>query len=137
MTDLSSILTGVLPASRGKAYGVASGIGRQILSGSVPPGTELTSRKVMAHYTVSYTTVREAFALLRECGLVHVHQGNPTRVNAHARWEILHPEVLAWAPTGGWLLRDAAECADLVEKLSQEHEGNTALRRLADRLAGR
>lgn len=123
-----------ISGARGKAYALAEHLGRKILSGALPDNSVIVSREVAADSGMAYTTVREAFFRLQECGLISVRQGHPTRVLAASCWNLLHPDVVEWAPVGGWLHRDVMECRDLVHELAQDHWHNVALRRLDEQL---
>jgi DNA-binding FadR family transcriptional regulator len=98
---------------------VASHIGCLIVQGKIPPGSVLPNEASLAtQFGVSRTALREAIKVLASKGLIEVRRKTGTRVNAHAKWSMLDPEVLAWmfsgedVPTG---LADLMEVRILVE----------------------
>jgi DNA-binding FadR family transcriptional regulator len=98
---------------------VASHIGCQIVQGKIPPGSILPNEASLGtRYGVSRTALREAIKVLASKGLIEVRRKTGTRVNTHAKWSMLDPEVLTWMfsgkdiPTG---LADLMEVRMLIE----------------------
>lgn len=67
-----------------------------VAAGEHPPGTRLPPEDVLAsRYDVSRLTLREAVKVLRDKGVLRVHQGRGTFVNAPGEWSVLDPALLA------------------------------------------
>lgn len=76
---------------------VASTIGREIVGGTFTPGTALPNEAEMcARFSVSRTTLREAYGLLTSKALIFARPKVGTRVRPKTDWNMLDPEVLAW-----------------------------------------
>jgi GntR family galactonate operon transcriptional repressor len=60
-----------------------------------------------AQFSISRTTLREAYSILIAKGLIEARAKTGTRVRSTAEWNALDPEVLAWrfeaAPSQVWL----------------------------------
>ena len=83
---------------RGGLHGqIVHAIGRQILSGQIPPGELLPAE---AELPVSRTVLREAIKVLAAKGLVESRPKTGTRVRARSAWNLLDPDVLAWQQDG-------------------------------------
>ena len=98
---------------------VALRLGELIAQGKLAPGSTLPNEAALGEeFGVSRTALREAIKVLASKGLVEVRRKTGTRINAHARWNMLDPEVLGWmfsgdrAPEG---LHDLMEVRMLVE----------------------
>ena len=98
---------------------VASQLGHLIAQGRLEPGSILPNEAALGKdFGVSRTALREAIKVLASKGLVEVRRKTGTRINAHAQWNMLDPEVLGWmfsgygAPAG---LPDLMEVRMLVE----------------------
>ncbi len=76
---------------------LAARLGRDIVNGVFPAGLLLPSAAEMgARFSVSRTTLREAYSKLSGKGLIVARQRIGTRVRLKADWNLLDPDVLAW-----------------------------------------
>jgi GntR family transcriptional regulator, galactonate operon transcriptional repressor len=67
----------------------------RIVSGELGPGTLLpTEPRLCEVFSVSRTVIREAVKILEQKGLVHVKQGQGTKVAMPDEWNLLDPMVL-------------------------------------------
>lgn len=83
------------PRLRGE---VVSVLARRILSGAVPPGGLLPREgDLCTEFGVSRTVVREATKMLEAKGLIVSRPRVGTEVCAPETWNLLDPELLAWA----------------------------------------
>lgn len=112
-------------------------IGRQILSGALPPGTRIIPDSVEKGFGVSRTACREGIAVLVSKGLITAKPNTGTVVTPHDRWSLVDPDVLDWAPIEGWigdsarrLLAHLAEGGGHVDYAF----GDAMARQLVDRL---
>ena len=122
MTLFKNAQLGQRQTRRGGASGVASAeaagkklyvrlaerLGREIVAGRRAPGSLFPKAADMcAQYSISRTTLREAYSILIAKGLIEARARTGTRVRATAAWNALDPEVLAWrfeaTPTQVWL----------------------------------
>jgi len=77
---------------------IAHDLGVAIVSGQYQPGDVLPGEiEFSAHLKVSRSAYREAVRMLAAKGLVESRTKIGTRVSERARWNMLDPEVLAWA----------------------------------------
>ncbi|MBO9707919.1 MAG: FadR family transcriptional regulator [Caulobacter sp.] len=77
---------------------VAHYLGSAIVSGEIAPGEKLTGEIANAEaLDVSRSAYREAVQVLTAKGLVESRPKAGTRVLPRSRWNILDPQVLAWA----------------------------------------
>ena len=94
-------------------------LGVKIVSGAFKAGTVLTGEvAASAELDVSRTAYREAVQALIAKGLVESRPKIGTRVLARTRWNLLDPDVLAWAFAGepdAELIRDLFELRAIVE----------------------
>lgn len=118
-------------------------LGRAILSGEYAPGDVLPGELVFAETNgVSRGAYREAVQGLIAKGLVESRPKTGTRVLPRARWNMLDPDVLAWAfadrPDMA-LLRSLFELRSVVEPaaaaFAAERRDRDDLRALKDALA--
>jgi len=80
---------------------IAQYLGTAIVSGSIQPGERLTGEVANAEaLDVSRSAYREAVRLLTGKGLVESRTKAGTRVQPRNRWNLLDPDVLAWAFSG-------------------------------------
>lgn len=80
---------------------IAHYLGKAIVSGSIQPGERLTGEVANAEaLDVSRSAYREAVRVLTAKGLVESRTKAGTRVQPRNRWNLLDPEVLAWAFSG-------------------------------------
>ena len=92
----------------GKLYvRLAERLGRDIVAGRRAPGSLLPNAAEMcAKFSISRTTLREAYSILIAKGLIEARARTGTRVRSTAAWNALDPEVLAWrfeaAPSRVW-----------------------------------
>ena len=87
---------------------MAERLGRDIVAGRRAPGSLLPNAADMcAKFSISRTTLREAYGILIAKGLVEARAKTGTRVRSTAEWNALDPEVLAWrfeaTPSRVWL----------------------------------
>ena len=77
---------------------IARDIGIAIMSGACQPGDLLTGEIASSErLEVSRTAYREAIRILAAKGLVESKPKVGTKVSAREKWQILDPDVLAWA----------------------------------------
>lgn len=88
-----------LSAARRSVHGqIVEELGRLIVAGAVPPGGVLPSEgEYGAKLAVSRTSVREAIKMLAGKGLVESRPKTGTRVRPRSEWNMLDPDVTAWA----------------------------------------
>jgi DNA-binding FadR family transcriptional regulator len=80
---------------------IARDIGVAIVSGRYRPGHVLDGEvEASSRRQVSRTAYREAVRILAAKGLVHSKPRVGTRVSPQAQWQLLDPDVLAWAFSG-------------------------------------
>ncbi|MFD0945382.1 FadR/GntR family transcriptional regulator [Sphingomonas canadensis] len=80
---------------------IAHYLGRAIVSGAIAPGEKLTGEVANAEaLDVSRSAYREAVQALAAKGLVESRTKAGTRVLPRSRWNLLDPDVLAWAFSG-------------------------------------
>lgn len=98
---------------------VAHHLGRAIVSGAIKPGERLTGEIAnAAALDVSRSAYREAIQMLVAKGLVESRTKAGTRVRPRDRWNLLDPDVLAWAFSGEpdlAFIRDLFELRAIVE----------------------
>jgi DNA-binding FadR family transcriptional regulator len=97
---------------------VVQQLARQILNGSLPPGSSLPVENELAReFGVSRTVVREAVRVLAAKGLVSVRQGSGMRVAPAEQWNHLDPLVLFGQVRSGHqeLLDEMLELRRLLE----------------------
>ncbi|MFZ2982205.1 MAG: GntR family transcriptional regulator, partial [Sphingobium sp.] len=80
---------------------IAHKLGIAILSGEFAPGDTLSGEVAFSEaLDVSRSAYREAVRVLAAKGLVESRPKAGTRVLPRSRWNLLDPEVLAWAFAG-------------------------------------
>jgi DNA-binding FadR family transcriptional regulator len=80
---------------------LAHHLGRAIVGGEIQPGERLTGEVAhAAALDVSRSAYREAIQVLTAKGLVESRTKAGTRVQPRSRWNLLDPDVLAWAFSG-------------------------------------
>lgn len=98
---------------------IARKLGVAIVSGHYPPGATLSGEVAFsAALNVSRSAYREAIQVLTAKGLVESRPKAGTRVLPRRRWNLLDPEVLAWAFAGEpdrQFVRDLFELRAIVE----------------------
>lgn len=98
---------------------IAHKLGTAILSGQYQPGDTLSGEVAFAEeLEVSRSAYREAIQVLTAKGLVESRPKAGTRVLPRTRWNLLDPEVLAWAFAGEpdiQFVRDLFELRAIVE----------------------
>jgi GntR family transcriptional regulator, galactonate operon transcriptional repressor len=111
-------------------------IGRQILSGKIPPGELVPAQMALP---ASRTALREAIKVLAAKGLVESRPRMGTRVRARGAWNLLDPDVLAWQQEGGppaAFLRKLTELRQVVEpgaaQLAAQRAGAAHLARMEE-----
>ena len=109
------------PRDTGRRYrgAIAFKLGTAILAGEYPPGTTLSGEVAFAEaLNVSRTAFREALQTLAAKGLVESRPKTGTRVLPRDRWNLLDPDVLAWAFSGEpdvQLVRSLFELRAIIE----------------------
>lgn len=104
---------------RGMHGRLVSEIGERIVGNRLVPG-ELLPREadLMAEFSASRTTVREAIRVLAAKGLVESRQKLGMRVRPQTAWNLLDPDVLTWyaasAPSPR-LTEDMVELRTMIE----------------------
>ncbi|MGY2051438.1 FadR/GntR family transcriptional regulator [Methylobacterium sp. JK268] len=98
---------------------VAHDLGIAILAGRYAPGEVLPGEiEFSEHLRVSRTAYREAIRILVAKGLVESRPKTGTRVSQRNRWNLLDPDILAWAfeadPSEAFI-RDLFELRLIVE----------------------
>jgi DNA-binding FadR family transcriptional regulator len=121
---------------------VANKLGVAILSGRYAPGETLSGEIAFAsELDVSRGAYREAIQVLTAKGLVESRPKTGTRVLPRQRWNLLDPDVLAWAFTGEpdpQLVRSLFELRAIIEPaaaaLSAVRRDGADLKRMRDAL---
>ena len=89
--------TAVAPFERNISGFIAGTLGREIVSGAIPPGALLPSvEETCARFSASRTALREAYSILAAKALIAARPKVGTRVRPRANWNMFDPEVLAW-----------------------------------------
>lgn len=122
---------------------VAHYLGSAIVSGQIAPGETLTGEIANAEaLDVSRSAYREAVQVLTAKGLVESRPKAGTRVLPRSRWNILDPQVLAWAFSAEpdvSFVRDLFELRAIVEpaaaRLAAERRDKDDLKAMKDALA--
>ena len=122
---------------------IATYLGRAILGGEIKPGERLTGEvDNAAKLDISRSAYREAVRTLMAKGLVETRTKAGTTVLPRARWNMLDPEVLAWAFAGDPdpdFVRDLFELRAIVEpaaaRLAAERRSDAEAALLADAAA--
>lgn len=123
---------------------VAHKLGTAILSGEYAPGDTLSGEVVFSEALgVSRSAYREAVQVLSAKGLVESRPKAGTRVLPRNRWNVLDPDVLAWAFTGEpdiRFIRGLFELRGIVEPaaaaLAAARRDRVQLKVMKDALAG-
>jgi DNA-binding FadR family transcriptional regulator len=122
---------------------LAHKLGTAILSGQYGPGDVLPGEVVFAEeLKVSRSAYREAIQVLTAKGLVASRPKAGTRVLPRERWNLLDPEVLAWAFAGEpdvAFVRDLFELRSIIEpaaaRLAAARRSKEDVRIMRDALA--
>lgn len=88
-------------------------LGRNIVLGTVEPGTALDPIALGEQFGVSRTVVREVFRALGSKGLVDARPRRGTTVSARSRWQMLDGDVLRWRFSHGADVRFLDQVFDL------------------------
>jgi len=103
---------------------IAHELGVAIVTGRYQPGETLPGEiEFSEHLKVSRSAYREAVRILAAKGLVESRPKAGTRVNAHTRWNLLDPDVLAWTFEGepsDAFIQDLFELRMIVEPAAAE-----------------
>ncbi|SFK26041.1 DNA-binding transcriptional regulator, FadR family [Sphingomonas sp. NFR04] len=121
---------------------IAHYLGTQIVSGAIAPGEKLTGEVANAEaLDVSRSAYREAVQVLTAKGLVESRPKAGTRVLPRSRWNMLDPQVLAWAFSGEPdtdFVRDLFELRAVVEpaaaRLAAERRDRDDVKAMRDAL---
>ncbi|MDX3900018.1 MAG: FadR/GntR family transcriptional regulator [Sphingobium sp.] len=122
---------------------IAHKLGTAILSGQYAPGDTLSGEVAFAEeLDVSRSAYREAVQVLTAKGLVESRPKAGTRVLPRNRWNLLDPDVLAWAFAGEpdvQFVRDLFELRAIVEpaaaRLAAERRDRADLAAMKEALA--
>lgn len=122
---------------------IAHWLGAAILAGEYAPGTTLSGEIEFSEaLDVSRSAYREAVQVLIAKGLVESRPKTGTRVLPRDRWNLLDPEVLAWAFAGEPdldFIRSLFELRAIVEPaaaaLAAERRSSAHLKAMKDALA--
>jgi DNA-binding FadR family transcriptional regulator len=122
---------------------VAHKLGVAILSGQYAPGDILSGEVAFAEeLEISRSAYREAVQVLAAKGLVESRPKAGTRVLPRERWNLLDPDVLAWAFAGApdvEFVRNLFELRAIVEpaaaQLAAERRDKADLKSMKDALA--
>ncbi|MBJ7442975.1 MAG: FadR family transcriptional regulator [Sphingobium sp.] len=122
---------------------IAHKLGTAILSGQYAPGDVLSGEVAFAEeLDVSRSAYREAIQVLTAKGLVESRPKAGTRVLPRNRWNLLDPEVLAWAFAGEpdiQFVRDLFELRAIVEpaaaRLAAQRRDRNDIKIMKDALA--
>jgi DNA-binding FadR family transcriptional regulator len=122
---------------------IAHYLGTAIVSGAIRPGERLTGEVANAEaLDVSRSAYREAVRVLTAKGLVESRTKAGTWVQPRSRWNLLDPEVLAWAFAGEpdpAFIRNLFELRAIVEpaaaRLAAERREKEDLKALRTALA--
>jgi DNA-binding FadR family transcriptional regulator len=105
--------------ARGVHGRVVETIGSRIVTGALREGEMLPKEaELMAELQTSRTSIREGVKVLSAKGLVETRQKRGTLVRPRTEWNLLDPDVLAWAVAGGpdpHLTRELTELRRLIE----------------------
>jgi DNA-binding FadR family transcriptional regulator len=118
---------------------VAERLGRDIAAGRSTPGSLLPNAAEMcAKFSISRTTLREAYSILIAKGLIEARARTGTRVRPMAEWNALDPEVLAWrfeaTPSRVWL-EELLALRQMVEPAAAALAASSASPSAFDRIA--
>lgn len=123
---------------------VAHYLGTAIVSGTISPGERLVGEVAnAAALNLSRSAYREAVQVLTAKGLVESRTKAGTRVLPRSRWNLLDPDVLAWAFAGEpdiGFIRDLFELREIVEpaaaRLAAMRRDKDDIRALKEGLSG-
>jgi DNA-binding FadR family transcriptional regulator len=118
---------------------LAERLGRDIVAGRCAPGSLLPNAVEMcAKFSISRTTLREAYSILIAKGLIEARPKTGTRVRSTTEWNALDPEVLAWrfeaAPSRVWL-EELLALRQMVEPAAAAQAASAASPAAFDRIA--
>ena len=122
---------------------IAHKLGTAILSGEYQPGDILSGEVAFSEaLDVSRSAYREAVQVLSAKGLVESRPKAGTRVLPRNRWNLLDPDVLAWAFAGEpdqQLIRSLFELRGVIEpaaaRFAAERRDRADLKKMKDALA--
>jgi DNA-binding FadR family transcriptional regulator len=122
---------------------VAQKLGIAIVSGEYAPGDTLSGEVAFSQaLDVSRSAYREAIQVLTAKGLVESRTKTGTRVLPRHRWNLLDPDVLAWAFAGNpdlKFIKELFELRSVVEpaaaRWAAERRDRTDLKAMKDALA--
>jgi DNA-binding FadR family transcriptional regulator len=118
---------------------LANQLGREIVGGVFPPGSLLPNEMEMcARFSVSRTTLREAYGVLTAKALIVARPKVGTKVRPKSDWNMLDPEVLAWhletVPTEDFI-HDLYKLRQIIEPAAAALAAATQSRGTIDRIA--
>ena len=131
-------------ASGGLVGHVAAGVGREIVDGTITPGSIIDREHVAVRFGASRSVVREAFNVLAAKGLIESRPHVGTSVRPRRSWRLTDPDVMAWRHGPGFdrrLVADIDELRSAIEPLAAklaarraDGEARTRIRAAMDRL---
>lgn len=106
-------------ALRGRNGQVVAAIGQAIVGGHFSPNQLLPREaELMAEFSISRTSLREAIKVLAAKGLVETRQRVGTWVRPREEWNVFDSELLAWHHAQGLdeaIMRDLIELRQILE----------------------
>jgi DNA-binding FadR family transcriptional regulator len=133
-----------MPRGTGRRFkgAITHRLGTAILSGAYQPGDKLAGEVEFSEaLDVSRSAYREAIQALAAKGLVESRPKAGTQVLPRARWNLLDPDVLAWAFSGEpdiTLVRGLFELRRIIEpgaaRLAAERRDGDDVRKMRDAL---
>lgn len=116
---------------------VVDSLGREIVHGTISPGTIMLAENLEQRYGVSRSVIREALRVLQSLGLIESVKRLGIRVRGLERWNVLDPIVVRWrlaGPDQGAQLRSLTELRETVEPAAAALAAQHAHREAADTL---
>lgn len=75
---------------------VFQSLGRDIVDGTIAPGSVMLAEELEARFSVSRSVVREAIRVLESLGMTESVKRVGTRVQPKANWNALDPQLIRW-----------------------------------------
>lgn len=117
-------------------------LGREIIDGTLPPGSVMLAEALEARFSVSRSVVREAIRVLESLGLTESVKRVGTRVQPRSKWNSLDPQLIRWrlaSKEQGAQLRSLTELRSSIEPsaaaLAAQHAPETSSKRLLEIVA--
>lgn len=93
-------------------------LGREIVDGTLQPGTVMLAEALEARFSVSRSVVREAIRVLESLGMTESVKRVGTRIQPQNKWNSLDPQLIRWrlaSKDQGAQLRSLTELRSSVE----------------------